>query len=171
MVPLLRCLLATPLPAPQHTSARSVLTTPQQCACATIKSPKAQRLFPDLVSGTGTRQQMLSQATSQDSVQQRGVPDLDPQRKLSLLRLLGTEEKVRSQVLFSCIYFTFFQYLFISVSQVTDQQESLQRAYPVVPEQTPLLSKAAYVAGAPKGASHVDSHLEAQHLDAGTGFL
>lgn len=23
----------------------------------------------------------------------------------------------------------------------------------------------------PKGASHVDSHLEAQHLDAGTGFL
>lgn len=94
---------------------------------------------------------MLSQATSQaDSVQQRGVLDLNPQRKLSLLWLLGTEEEVRSQVLFSCIHFTFFQYLFISVSQVTDQQESLQRAYPVVPEQTPLLSKAAYVAGVPQ---------------------
>lgn len=65
----------------------------------------------------------------------------------------------------------FNQYLFISVSRVIGQQESLQRAHPVVTEQTPLLSKAAYVAGAPKGASHIDSHLEAQHLDAGTGSL
>lgn len=52
---------------------------------------------------------MLSQATSQaDFVQQRGVPDLDPERKLSLLSLLGTEEEVRSQVLISCMYLTFF---------------------------------------------------------------
>lgn len=98
-------------------------------------------------------------------------PRLAPRKKAFLVVIVGYRgggEKPDADFMHIS---DFFQYLFISVSQVIGQQESLQRSYPVVREQTPLLSKAAYVAGASKGASHVDSHLEAQYLDAGTGFL
>lgn len=99
-------------------------------------------------------------------------PRLAPRKKAFLVVIVGYRGGGKKPAADFMDIFDFFLIpVYFCFPSHFGQQESLQRAHPVIPEQTPLLSKVAYVAGAPKGASHVDSHLEAQHLDAGTGFL